>query len=117
MTNETIADQLRRHAAELARGGDNLYRVRAFRQAALTVLSLPEPVTDILAARGRTGLADVPGIGRSLAEVIDVYARTGEWRPREGTSGTRVTRTPARMSAGSNPKAVRPDPRANAIGF
>lgn len=92
VTNETIADRLRRHAADLARGGDNLYRVRAFRQAALAVLALPDPVSAIVAARGRAGLADVPGIGPSLAETIDVYARTGEWRPRRGRTAGDVNR-------------------------
>jgi DNA polymerase (family 10) len=77
MTNEDIARQLRHHAAELSRKGDNLYRVRAFRQAAMAVLTLPEPVTDLLAARGRQALERVPGIGRSLAETIDALARTG----------------------------------------
>ena len=32
-------------AADLARAGDNLYRVRAFRQAAMAVLAMPEPIT------------------------------------------------------------------------
>ena len=75
MTNDAIARRLREHAAELARGGDNLYRVRAFRQAALAVLNLPEPVEAILSARGRDGLEQVPGIGRSLAGTIAGYAR------------------------------------------
>ena len=82
MTNEDIARQLRHHAAELARGGDNLYRVRAFRQAAMAVLTLTEPVADILFATGRGGLERVPGIGKSLAETIDVFARTGTWPAR-----------------------------------
>jgi DNA polymerase (family 10) len=74
VTNEEIAQKLRQHAANLARGGDNLYRVRAFRQAALAVLTLSEPVTGILANGGRGALAQVPGIGRSLATTIDRLA-------------------------------------------
>jgi DNA polymerase (family 10) len=74
MPNEDISRRLRRHAADLAKGGDNLYRVRAFRQAAMAVLTLPEPVEAILAARGRGGLEAVPGIGRSLAETIERFA-------------------------------------------
>lgn len=75
MTNDAIARRLREHAAELARGGDNLYRVRAFRQAALAVLNLPEPVEAILHARGPRALQQVPGIGRSLAETIAGFAK------------------------------------------
>lgn len=40
-TNHQIARRLRQQATALARGGDNLYRVRAFRQAAMTVMALP----------------------------------------------------------------------------
>jgi DNA polymerase (family 10) len=75
MTNEEIARRLRQHAADLDRAGDTLYRVRAFRQAAMAVLALPEPVEAILADRGRRGLRQVPGIGRSLARTIDELAR------------------------------------------
>ena len=75
MTNDDIARRLREHATELARGGDNLYRVRAFRQAALAVQGLPEPVETILTIRGRGALEQVPGIGRSLAETIATFAK------------------------------------------
>lgn len=75
MTNDAIARRLRDHAAELARRRDNLYRVRAFRQAALAVQGLPEPVERILDARGQAGLEQVPGIGRSLAETIAGFAK------------------------------------------
>ena len=79
MTNEDIAQQLRHHASELSRAGDNLYRVRAFRQAAMAVLTLPEPVERL----DRSALERVPGIGRSLAGTIGEYAKTGQWVPNE----------------------------------
>ncbi len=70
MTNSEIARELRTRAAELARAGDNLYRVRAFRQAAMAVLALPEPVAELVAAAGPTALTRLPGIGSSLADTI-----------------------------------------------
>ncbi|HEX4606899.1 MAG TPA: helix-hairpin-helix domain-containing protein [Urbifossiella sp.] len=70
MTNDDIARELRTRATGMARAGDNLYRVRAFRQAAMAVLALPEPVSDLLAAAGPKALERVPGIGRSLADTI-----------------------------------------------
>jgi DNA polymerase (family 10) len=76
MTNDDIARHLRAHARALADCGDNLYRVRAFRQAAMAVLGLREPVADVIA---RTGT--VPGVGASVAETLDVFTRTGEWTP------------------------------------
>lgn len=70
MTNAEIARELRTRAAELARAGDNLYRVRAFRQAAMAVLALPEPVAELVAVGGPKALAGLPGIGGSLADTI-----------------------------------------------
>lgn len=70
MTNAEVARELRTRAAELARAGDNLYRVRAFRSAAMAVLALPEPVSELVAAAGPKALANLPGIGRSLADTI-----------------------------------------------
>ncbi len=81
MTNEDIARRLRLHATELSQAGDNLYRVRAFRQAAMAVLTLTEPVTELVAARGREALERVPGIGKSLAGTISEFASTGRWAP------------------------------------
>ena len=70
MTNEDIARKLRGHASEMARGGANLYRVRAFRQAAMTVMALPDDVSTLVAVGGRKVLERVPGIGKSLAGTI-----------------------------------------------
>jgi DNA polymerase (family 10) len=78
LTNPDIARKLREHAADLARTGDNLYRVRAFRQAALVVLGLPREAAELGPDRLRT----VPGIGESLAATIAEYAATGDWHPR-----------------------------------
>ena len=82
MTNTDIARKLREHAAELAREGGNLYRVRAFRQAAFAVLGLPREVKDVVAAAGPDALRAVPGIGDSLAGTISDFAVRGEWNPR-----------------------------------
>jgi DNA polymerase (family 10) len=84
MTNTHIADRLQTHARDLARRGENLYRVRAFRQAATAVHLLDEPAEDVVARTGRAGLEVLPGIGRSLAETIAVYVTTGEWLSDEG---------------------------------
>ena len=67
MTNEEISAVLRQQASVLSRSGSNLYRVRAFRQAAMAVLMLPTAVTEIL---GRAGLERIPLIGKSLADTI-----------------------------------------------
>lgn len=93
-TNAAIADRLRTHAAELARGRENLYRVRAFRQAAMTVLALPVPLAELIAADGPAAVAALPGIGGSLADTIAEYAAGGDWHP------SRTRQRPARASDG-----------------
>ena len=70
MTNEDIARMLRNQASELARGGENLYRVRAFRQAAIAVMGLTDEVEFLVSDGGTKALERVPGIGKSLAGTI-----------------------------------------------
>lgn len=74
LTNQQIARKLRDHATEIARGGGNLYRVRAFRSAAMAVLAMPDEVADVVATGGVRELEQVPGIGKSLADTIARYA-------------------------------------------
>lgn len=73
LTNQQIARKLRDHATEIARGGGNLYRVRAFRSAAMAVLAMPDEVADVVATGGARELERVPGIGKSLADTIARY--------------------------------------------
>jgi len=77
LTNSEIARKLQTHAGELARQGDNLYRVRAFRQAAFAVMGLGEPLDVLLERSGRKGLVAIPGIGASLAETLEELAVNG----------------------------------------
>lgn len=74
LTNDALARRLRAHARALADRGDNLYRVRAFRQAAMAVLELREPAAEVLAREGT-----VPGIGESVARTLTAFVTTGAW--------------------------------------
>jgi holliday junction DNA helicase RuvA len=73
ITNQEIAQKLRRHATELAKAQGNLYRVRAFRTAAMAVMGLPREVSEIVRSGRARELVSVPGIGPSLAETIAGY--------------------------------------------
>ena len=86
MTNAEIAQKLRSHASALAGRGSNLYRVRAFRQAAVAVLGLEAPATCL----SPDDWSRLPGIGASLAATLAHFAATGQWEPR--------TTVPARKS-------------------
>ena len=78
MDNSTIARQLLCAARQLETKHSNLYRVRAYRRAAQTVLRLERPVEDLLTEAGRKALRDLPGIGTSLSSTIETLVRTGE---------------------------------------
>lgn len=80
MDNRTIADRLTSHAHLLARAKSNLYRVRAYRRAAETILRLDEPVEQLVVRDGSQGLLALDGIGRHLAFTIEQLVRTGEFR-------------------------------------
>jgi holliday junction DNA helicase RuvA len=75
MTNDDLAHHLRTRASELARSGKNIYRVRAFRQAAFTIMGLTTPAETIT----REQWARMPGIGNRLAEQLERYVKCGEW--------------------------------------
>jgi DNA polymerase/3'-5' exonuclease PolX len=82
MNNITIANRLTAFADALGQHGSELYRRRAYRGAAETLLRLERPAADILAQSGRKGLAALPGIGNSLAAAIEQLIRTGDFTPR-----------------------------------
>jgi DNA polymerase/3'-5' exonuclease PolX len=84
MTNRTIAAMLFDYAGFLEARQASLYRIRAYRRAAETILSLDRPVVKILAINGREGLAALPWIGRRLSSTIEDLVSTGEFRTLDG---------------------------------
>jgi DNA polymerase (family 10) len=87
MDNLQLAQHLFDHAHELDAEGGNLYRVRAYRVAAQTVMELDEPVATLLERGGRRELEALPGIGGHVARTIESLIRTGQVPPREGATG------------------------------
>jgi DNA polymerase/3'-5' exonuclease PolX len=79
MDNLTIAHRLVGMARELEGQQGNLYRIRAYRRAAETVMNLERPVEEIVGESGRRGLRNLPGIGSSLSEKIVNLVRTGDF--------------------------------------
>lgn len=81
MDNRTLAVKLTAHAhqVEVSREA-SLYRVRAYRRAAQTLLALDRPAAEILEEHGRRGLERLPGIGSHLSYTIAELIRTGEFR-------------------------------------
>lgn len=77
MDNRTIAQQLMHRARYLGDQHASLYRVRAYRRAAETILGLDEPVEAIVDQQGRRGLQQLPGIGDHIARALETLVRTG----------------------------------------
>ncbi len=80
MDNAAIARKLNEYATYLEGEDTNVYRVRAYRRAATTVLAQERPLAELLDERGRSGLEELPGVGPSLAYTIEGLIRTGEFR-------------------------------------
>jgi hypothetical protein len=87
MDNRTIAQKLLNYAGYLEGREANLYRVRAYRRAADTLLTLDRPLADIVTTEGRRGLEALPGIGRHLSYTLDGLITTGEFRTMDGNDG------------------------------
>lgn len=83
MTNADVIQKLREHAGALGRSGANLYRVRAFRQAAIALQAAEQDVETVATHGGREQLQREFAIGASIAETIAEYIRSGVWLPHE----------------------------------
>jgi DNA polymerase (family 10) len=78
MDNRTIANRLLQMAHGLEEKHASLYRVKAYRRAAETILGLDRPIEDIVAHGGRRGLKELPGIGVKMSVKIETLVRAGE---------------------------------------
>lgn len=78
LDNTAVAVRLRRIADGLERPDGNPHRVRAYRTAAETVERLSRPVAEVIGEGGRTGLEQLPGVGKRLSQVIVQLTLTGE---------------------------------------
>ena len=87
MDNQTIARKLNDYATYLEGEDPNVYRVRAYRRAAATVLAQERSLADVVREKGRAGLEELEGIGSSLAYTIEGLVRTGEFRTLRPNAG------------------------------
>jgi hypothetical protein len=78
MSNEEIANRLERLAELLEAQKANIYRVRAYRQAAETLRHLGQSAHEILQHTGLEGLRRLPNIGESISRSIEQLIDTGK---------------------------------------
>jgi DNA polymerase (family 10) len=84
MSNREMAIQLTDYAHFLETRGASLYRVKAYRKAAETLLGLPRPIEDLYETDGRKGIQRLPSIGSHLSYTIEGLIRTGEFQTLDG---------------------------------
>jgi len=80
MDNRQVAQRLIAYANYLDGREGNLYRIRAYRRAAETVLARERPLSEVIGAEGRAGLEGLPGIGSHLSYTVEQLVCTGEFR-------------------------------------
>lgn len=77
VTNLDIGRHLNEIADLLEAQRANPFRVQAYRIGAESIISLRQPAQEILEDEGVLGLIELPGIGKSLAAVIEQRIQTG----------------------------------------
>src|SRR5712692_5754523 len=107
MDNRQIAQQLTAYAEYLEAREANLYRIRAYRRAAETILALDRPLADLVAAEGRAGLEELPGIGSHLSYTLEEIIRTGEFRVLNADGGSIDAERVLRSLPGVGPHLAR----------
>jgi len=104
--NSEIADRIERLADLLAIRGENPFRVRAYRNAAFEIRTLPRRLSAMIQAG--EDLSQIHGVGATIARAIEEIARTGHLAAlerierREGHELADLLRIP-----GLGPKRVR----------
>lgn len=86
-TNAFIAAKLRQAADILAAQAADPFRVRAYRNAAQSILALADDLGSVAERGGRKAIEAIPGIGTSIAGAIAEMLATGRWRFLEHLKG------------------------------
>lgn len=105
--NVGIASRLQEYASLLEQQGEDIFRVRAYQEAADHVRSLPVALRQIFAQEGVAGLVAQPTIGRGIAAAIAEMLTLGRWSQLDRLRGDAA---PARLFMtipGIGPKLAR----------
>lgn len=70
MDNKEIARRFNRMASLMEVRGEDSFRIRSYRMAAEAIETWPTQMTEIACKEGATGLQEIPGVGKALAEKI-----------------------------------------------
>ena len=87
MQNAEIAKIFRETAELLELKGENIFKVRAYQNAARNIENLPRDLAEAYKEGGIKALTDIPGIGQSIAEHIEEMVKTGKFRKYHDLAG------------------------------
>ena len=105
--NASIAGALSDYADLLEAQGEDGFRIRAFRRASETIVSLARPLRDIFEAEDFDGLTALPGIGRGIGAAIVEMLTTGRWAQLERLKGESAPEQLFRTLPGVGPVLAR----------
>ncbi len=77
MDNEAMARRFYRLANLMEIRGDDLFRIRSYRNAAETIETWPTPLSKIAGEEGLKGLQTLPGVGKAISGKILELLETG----------------------------------------
>jgi DNA polymerase (family 10) len=77
MENVEIANLLNKYAELLEIQGGDLFRIRAYRNAARTIESLSQPIVQLLEEGQDLEKLKLPGIGKGMTEHVEEIVKTG----------------------------------------
>jgi hypothetical protein len=107
IANAGVADKLRQAASILAAQGADPFRIAAYRKAADAVLALESDLGAIAESGGQKALAEIPGVGATIAAAIAEMLRTGRWAFLEHLRGAARPETLFRSVPGIGPELAR----------
>jgi DNA polymerase (family X) len=106
-TNAVIAAKLRQAADILAAQSADPFRVRAYRNAAQSLLALSEDIRVLAESGGREVIVAIPGVGTSIAASIIEMLTTGRWRFLDHLKGSASPESLFRAVPGLGPELSR----------
>jgi DNA polymerase (family X) len=106
-SNAQIAAILKEISEYLAMGSEP-FKTRAFERVSETIAELAEPVHETYTKLGRAGIEEIPGVGKSIADKIEEFLKTGKIKDHETLrKETPVDLVALRRVEGLGPKSIK----------
>lgn len=105
--NAAIAARLQTYADLLKQQGDDIFRVRAYQEAADQIATMPQALSEIFSRQGVAGLIALPKVGRGIAAAIAEMLALGHWTQLDRLQGDTAPARLFQTLAGIGPALAR----------